>query len=138
MRAIVCDTREWRNWQTRTFEGRVVHTVRVQVPFPAPKKQIGICLSAFFVRESVSPNSTSEKRMYVHGVSRAAERSEVGSTVPFPQSGICLSAFLFENRSRRTLPPQSDSFPSLMTALTNKITNVIMRYQAKENAHVQS
>ena len=29
--------REWRNWQTRTFEGRVVHTVRVQVPFPAPK-----------------------------------------------------------------------------------------------------
>ncbi len=29
-------TREWRNWQTRTFEGRVVHTVRVQVPFPAP------------------------------------------------------------------------------------------------------
>ena len=32
-----CDTREWRNWQTRTFEGRVVYTVRVQVPFPAPK-----------------------------------------------------------------------------------------------------
>ena len=28
--------REWRNWQTRTFEGRVVHTVRVQVPFLAP------------------------------------------------------------------------------------------------------
>ncbi len=32
-----CETREWRNWQTRTFEGRVVHTVRVQVPFLAPK-----------------------------------------------------------------------------------------------------
>ena len=30
--------REWRNWQTRTFEGRVVHTVRVQVPFLAPKR----------------------------------------------------------------------------------------------------
>ena len=30
--------REWRNWQTRTFEGRVVHTVRVQVPFPAPNR----------------------------------------------------------------------------------------------------
>ena len=29
--------REWRNWQTRTFEGRVVHTVRVQVPILAPK-----------------------------------------------------------------------------------------------------
>ena len=32
------DTREWRNWQTRTFEGRVVHTVRVQVPSLAPQK----------------------------------------------------------------------------------------------------
>ena len=31
--------REWRNWQTRTFEGRVVHTVRVQVPFLAPRKR---------------------------------------------------------------------------------------------------
>ena len=31
------ETREWRNWQTRTFEGRVVHTVRVQVPFLAPE-----------------------------------------------------------------------------------------------------
>ena len=30
--------REWRNWQTRTFEGRVVYTVRVQVPSLAPKK----------------------------------------------------------------------------------------------------
>ena len=30
--------RKWRNRQTRTFEGRVVHTVRVQVPFSAPKK----------------------------------------------------------------------------------------------------
>ena len=31
-------TREWRNWQTRTFEGRVVYTVRVQVPFLAPRQ----------------------------------------------------------------------------------------------------
>ena len=31
--------REWRNWQTRTFEGRVVYTVRVQVPFLAPTKK---------------------------------------------------------------------------------------------------
>ena len=30
-------TRKWRNWQTRTFEGRVDFTVRVQVPFSAPK-----------------------------------------------------------------------------------------------------
>ena len=41
------DMREWRNWQTRTFEGRVVHTVRVQVPFLAPtvaSSQIGATL----------------------------------------------------------------------------------------------
>ena len=31
--------REWRNWQTRTFEGRVVYTVRVQVPFLAPNSR---------------------------------------------------------------------------------------------------
>ena len=31
--------REWRNWQTRTFEGRVVYTVRVQVPFSAPNSR---------------------------------------------------------------------------------------------------
>ena len=46
--------REWRNWQTRTFEGRVVHTVRVQVPFPAPKKQVGFSLPAFLLRETDS------------------------------------------------------------------------------------
>ena len=34
--------REWRNWQTRTFEGRVVHTVRVQVPFLAPRFRASI------------------------------------------------------------------------------------------------
>ena len=28
--------RGWRNWQTRTFEGRVVHTIRVRFPFLAP------------------------------------------------------------------------------------------------------
>ena len=37
--------REWRNWQTRTFEGRVVHTVRVQVPFLAKKDAI----ASFFI-----------------------------------------------------------------------------------------
>ena len=35
-----CETREWRNWQTRTFEGRVVHTVRVQVPFLAKTNRL--------------------------------------------------------------------------------------------------
>ena len=27
--------RKWRNWQTRTFEGRVEHSIRVQVPSSA-------------------------------------------------------------------------------------------------------
>ena len=29
------DMRKWRNWQTRTFEGRVEYSVRVQVPSSA-------------------------------------------------------------------------------------------------------
>ena len=37
--SAVAYMREWRNWQTRTFEGRVVYTVRVQVPFLAPSKK---------------------------------------------------------------------------------------------------
>ena len=37
LRRRLGNMRKWRNWQTRTFEGRVVHTVRVQVPFSAPK-----------------------------------------------------------------------------------------------------
>ena len=50
--------REWRNWQTRTFEGRVVYTVRVQVPFLAPEKSRWIHPSAFFCsikRSHLSP-----------------------------------------------------------------------------------
>ena len=47
-------TREWRNWQTRTFEGRVVHTVRVQVPFLAPRQAERLAFyffhNAFFTR----------------------------------------------------------------------------------------
>ena len=39
--------REWRNWQRRTFEGRVVYTVRVQVPFPAPQKDTFRCPFCF-------------------------------------------------------------------------------------------
>ena len=45
-------TRKWRNWQTRTFEGRVVHTVRVQVPFSAPKKSYHFD-TAFFIHYGV-------------------------------------------------------------------------------------
>ena len=37
-RMLIKSMREWRNWQTRTFEGRVVYTVRVQVPSFAPRQ----------------------------------------------------------------------------------------------------
>jgi hypothetical protein len=33
----VLDMRLWRNWYTRTFEGRVSYLIRVQVPSIAPK-----------------------------------------------------------------------------------------------------
>ena len=42
--------RKWRNWQTRTFEGRVVYTVRVQVPFSAPKNNRWDFPSVIFLR----------------------------------------------------------------------------------------
>ncbi len=38
-RMLIKSMREWRNWQTRTFEGRVVYTVRVQVPSFAPTSE---------------------------------------------------------------------------------------------------
>ena len=44
--------RKWRNWQTRTFEGRVVYTVRVQVPSLAPissKQTQGLSLGFVFL-----------------------------------------------------------------------------------------
>lgn len=34
--------RRWRNWQTRTFEGRVGNSIRVQVPFAAPESMIPV------------------------------------------------------------------------------------------------
>ena len=46
--------REWRNWQTRTFEGRVVYTVRVQVPFLAPGKPDRHPPIGFFCRKKRS------------------------------------------------------------------------------------
>ena len=54
--------REWRNRQTRTFEGRVVHTVRVQVPFLAPTKK-DIQWMSFFV---VFYDSTGLERLVVN------------------------------------------------------------------------
>lgn len=37
--------RLWRNWHTRTFEGRVRQLVRVQVPLAAPEKPDTFVLS---------------------------------------------------------------------------------------------
>ena len=41
--------REWRNRQTRTFEGRVGRLVRVQVPSLAPKIADTIWYLLFFI-----------------------------------------------------------------------------------------
>ena len=40
-------TSGWRNWQTRTFEGRMVNTVWVQVSFSTPKKHFWFFKGAF-------------------------------------------------------------------------------------------
>ena len=41
--------RMWRNWQTRTFEGRVVYSIWVQVPSSAPKEErVPMVLSLLF------------------------------------------------------------------------------------------
>ena len=36
-RCLSASSRSWRNWHTRTFEGRVLNRVRVQVPSTAPE-----------------------------------------------------------------------------------------------------
>ena len=46
--------REWRNRQTRTFEGRVGQLVRVQVPSLAPKLSSQKAAELFFYLFSLS------------------------------------------------------------------------------------
>ena len=50
--------REWRNRQTRTFEGRVGRLVRVQVPSLAPKAlallQVLFCFALFFKKREAA------------------------------------------------------------------------------------
>ena len=62
--------REWRNRQTRTFEGRVVNTVRVQVPFPAP--------DASCIMQSCGA-TRSEKTKYA-GMAELADALDSGSS----------------------------------------------------------
>ena len=75
--------REWRNWQTRTFEGRVVYTVRVQVPFSAPnKKAESILLDrlCFFLLSGVDAQSA-----YVF----SREGTPIDAQPPLHCSGKC-------------------------------------------------
>ena len=87
--------REWRNRQTRKFEGRVVNTVRVQVPFPAPKKQVGNCLPAF-LRENRLAKPTAAPAAYGHFLPKARVRSE--------RSERCSSPVPFYHTADRLLP----------------------------------
>lgn len=52
-RSVIMSTveREWRNRQTRTFEGRVGRLVRVQVPSLAPKNNRYHLVSVIFLCE---------------------------------------------------------------------------------------
>ncbi len=63
------NTREWRNWQTRTFEGRVVHTVRVQVPFLAPSRA-AVWLLCLYKNKFVLMNSGYVRKQFRHTVKR--------------------------------------------------------------------
>ena len=95
LRKALRNPREWRNWQTRTFEGRVDNTVRVQVPFPAPKKQVGNRLPVFLFGNGLRRTRSAKGAGNVWRFARqmtdvvrqgklAVERRETGSTVPFP------------------------------------------------------
>ena len=65
--------RKWRNWQTRTFEGRVVYTVRVQVPFSAPTKKEGF-IPSFFVGLGVTRLEESRKKVLIKAEHHTAFR----------------------------------------------------------------
>ena len=67
--------REWRNWQTRTFEGRVVNTIRVQVPSlaPNPVNSDGVLIKRMWrnwqtrmVQVHVNASSCRFKSCYLH------------------------------------------------------------------------
>ena len=53
--------RLWRNWQTRTFEGRVEHSIWVQVPSAAPKP-VCLCISVFLFYFSYVQSDLNPKR----------------------------------------------------------------------------
>ncbi len=77
--------REWRNWQTRTFEGRVVYTVRVQVPFLAPEKSRWIFPSALFCFE---------RTVSLESVAKPQACAKVLSPVLHDQMDFSIGSFL--------------------------------------------
>ncbi len=58
--------RMWRNWQTRTFEGRVISIVWVQVPSSAPNKGFQGHLESFvffpFFQRDLNPKRAKSKK----------------------------------------------------------------------------
>ena len=91
-------TREWRNWQTRTFEGRVVYTVRVQVPFLAPTNKKDIRKGVLFAlggrkRDEVEGkpfNSSGEKRVAFF---LSPDISRTNKQKGHPQGGLLIRKF---------------------------------------------
>ena len=79
----VFNMRKWRNWQTRTFEGRVVHTVRVQVPSSAPEISRWVFPSAYFFVQKTLRVTVAARGSAAYGdllAGREARESERCST----------------------------------------------------------
>ena len=101
----VFNMRKWRNWQTRTFEGRVVHTVRVQVPSSAPEKRRYQSVSPFFCAKVASrTRSLAVSEAYGDSLASRCERSELCSS-PVEALWVKLSVSPFFCFVRRFLKP---------------------------------
>ena len=75
--------REWRNWQTRTFEGRVDFSVRVQVPFLAPTKRGCPCGIPSLFMQAPRRRTSAKRRALVRKESCTSEK--VNLTLPSVQ-----------------------------------------------------
>ena len=68
--------REWRNWQTRTFEGRVDFSVRVQVPFLAPTKRGCPCGIPSLFMQASRRRTSAKRRALVRKESCTSEKAK--------------------------------------------------------------
>lgn len=90
--------RSWRNWHTRTFEGRVLNRVRVQVPSTAPKKDADIdMMSAFFIYQNTREGIAAVERFIL----------SPGRTFKFLRHGAGRSVCPYSDPSRNLFPPAS-------------------------------